>query len=192
MLRRFKLKLLGVIVVVTVVGLIMQSGQVSKQMVEPVLKYVMNNEYDVGAIISQYVNIPGSNELAGILPAAGGTVLSPPCEILGVERNYGWYWDKQEKKQKFSSGMHLEVKDGTVVKPIISGQVVEVTQSADQGTALIKHDNNFYSYYGGLTQILVEKGTNIGDGELLGTTGSSLYFEVRGKDGPVNPQSIFE
>jgi len=192
MLRRFKLRLLGVIVIVTVVGLIMQSGQVSRRLMEPILVYVMHNKYDVGAIVYRYVNLPGANDLSDILPASGGMVLRQPCEFLEIERDYGWYWDKQEKKQKFSSGIHLIVKDETAVNPIIGGQVAEITQTPEEGTVLIRHDSNFYSLYGGLKQILVEQGDNVEEGDSLGTTGTNLYLEVRGKDGPVNPQSIFK
>jgi murein DD-endopeptidase MepM/ murein hydrolase activator NlpD len=192
MLRSFKLRLLGVVVLVAVVGLIMQTGQSSRQLVEPVLEYMMDNQYDVGKLISRYVNIPGVGDGINALAVSGGTILRQPCEFLDIEHSYGWHWSQEEHKQKFCPGIYLKVKDNTTVKPILGGQVLEITRVSDQGTVLIKHDGNIYSLYGGLKEILVDKGSNVGEDKLIGRTGESFYFEVRGKDGPVNPQSIFK
>ncbi|MEQ8200905.1 MAG: peptidoglycan DD-metalloendopeptidase family protein [Syntrophomonadaceae bacterium] len=192
MLQNFKIRLLVVIILVAVVSVIMQPGRTSRQAVEPVLKYIMHNRYDVGAVISKYVHIPGTNEAAGLLPVSGGQVLQPPCEIISIQRNYGWYWDKTEKKQKFSSGVILEVSPGTTVKPIVGGQVMETGAVGGQGSVLIKHAGEFYSFYGGLVQTGVEPGQAVELGDVLGASGANLYFEVRSKDGPVNPHSLFE
>jgi murein DD-endopeptidase MepM/ murein hydrolase activator NlpD len=192
MLRSFKLRLLGVVVLVAVVGLIMQTGQSSRRLVEPVLEYMMDNQYDVGKLISHYVNIPGAGDGINALAVSGGTILRQPCEFLDIEHSYGWHWSQEEHKQKFCPGIYLKVKDNTTVKPILGGQVLEITRVSDQGTVLIKHDGNIYSLYGGLKEILVDKGSNVGEDKLIGRTGESFYFEVRGKDGPVNPQSIFK
>ena len=192
MLQRFKIRLLAVIALVAVVGFIMQSGQASRQVVEPVLKYIMCDQYDVGAFISQYVHIPGTNEAAGLLPVAGGQVLQPPCQIVSIQRNYGWYWDQTEKKQKFSSGVVLEVNPGAAVNPIVGGQVLETGTAAGQGSVLVQHAGEFYSFYGGLLQTEVETGQTVAPNDVLGKSGANLYFEIRSQDGPVNPHSLFE
>ncbi len=192
MLQNFRIKLLAVIAIIAVVGVIMQSGQASRQVVEPVLNYIMHNRYDVGAVISRYVHIPGTNESIGLLPVAGGQVLRPPCEILSIQRNYGWYWDKNDKKQKFSSGLVVAVKPETTVRPIVGGQVVETEKAGGQDSILLKHPGEFYSFYGGLAQIAVKPGQVVEQADILGTSSSSLYFEVRSQDGPVNPHSIFD
>lgn len=192
MLQNFKLKLLAVILVIAVTGVIMQSGQTSRQVLEPVLNYIMNNQYDVGALVSRYVHIPGTNGTADLLPVSGGQVLQPPCEIISIERSYGWHWDKTARKQKFSSGVVLTVNSGTVVKPIVAGEVMETAVAAGQGSVLVKHGGEFYSFYGGLTHTSVRPGQTVEANDPLGTSGTSLYFEVRSKDGPINPHSIFE
>lgn len=192
MLQNFKIKLLAVILVIAATGIIMQSGQASRQLLEPVLNYVMHNQYDIGALISRYVHVPGTDDAAALLPASGGQVLQPPCPIISIERNYGWYWDKTAKRQKFSSGVILAVDQGTIVKPIVVGEVIETNTAAGQGSVLIKHGGEFYSFYGGLVQTSVKPGQTVNADSQLGTTGTSLYFEVRSKDGPINPHSIFE
>ncbi len=192
MLQNFKIKLLVVILIIAATGVVMQSGQSSRQVLEPVLDYVMHNQYDIGAVISRYVHIPGTNDAAALLPASGGQVLQSPCPIISIERNFGWYWDKTARRQKFSSGVTLSVNQGTPVKPIVAGEVIETNNVAGQGSVLIKHGTEFYSFYGGLAQTNVKPGQTVNADNQLGTTGTRLYFEVRSKDGPINPHSIFE
>jgi len=192
MLRTFKIKMLGVIVIIAVVGLIMQSNQSGGQFVQSALKYIMDNKYDVRAVLARYVQIPGLGDVNDLLPASGGSLLRKPCEFLDIESHFGWHWDQQEKKNKFNPGMQLSVVKDTEVRPMLSGQVVQITAAADQKNVLIQHDSNLYSLYGGLQQILVKEGNSVKEDTVIGKTGESLYFEVRGKDGPVNPQSIFK
>lgn len=192
MVRKFKLKMLGVILIVAVIGIIMQSNQSGRQFVQSALKYVMDNKYDVGAVAARYVHIPGWGDVNESLPVSGGAVLRKPCEFLDIESHYGWHWDQQEKKSKFNSGMQLSVAQDTEVKPMLSGQVVQIMVMADQKTVVIQHDSNLSSLYGGLKQVLVKEGSSVKEDTVIGKTGERFYFEVRGKDGPVNPQSIFK
>jgi murein DD-endopeptidase MepM/ murein hydrolase activator NlpD len=192
MLRTFKLKLLGVIVIAAVLGILMQFSQSGSQFVQPALQYIMDNKYDVRAVLARYVQIPGLQDAYSLLPVSGGALLRQPCEIVSIQSHFGWHWDQQGKKSKFNPGMQLNVVRGTEVKPILSGQVVQVTTEGDQKTVLIKHDNSLFSLYGGLQQAMVRQGASVGEDTVIGKTGESLYFEVRGKDGPVDPQSIFK
>lgn len=193
MLQNFKIKLLLVIVFVAAVAVMMQSGQTGRQVVEPVLRYVMYDQYDVGAFISRHVHIPGTKGTNDLQLVVGGQVLQPPCEIISIQRNYGWYWDKTEKKQKFSSGVVLEVASGTRVKPITGGQVVETDTVSGLDSVLIEHEGGFYSFYGGLVQTNMKRGQTVGPSDVMGASGgANLYFELRSKDGPVNPHSLFE
>ena len=192
MLRTFKLKMLGVIVIVAVVGFIIQYNQSGSQLLQPALQYILDNKYDVRAVLARYVQIPGSGDMNSLLPVSGGVLLRQPCAFLSIESHFGWHWDQQEKRSKFNSGMQLNVAKGTEVKPMLSGQVVQITTNEDQKTVLIKHDSNLFSLYGGLQQLQVKEGGSVREDTVIGKTGETLYFEVRGKDGPVDPQSIFK
>lgn len=192
MIRSFKLKMLGVIVIVALAGFMMQINQSSRQYMQPILSFIMDNKYDVEAVLSRYVQIPGWNDINNLVPASGGKLLRKPCDILGIQSHFGWHWDQPEKKNKFNSGMQLSVAPNTEVKPMLSGKVIEVTTADDQKTVLIQHDSNLYSLYGGLQEVMVKDGSSVKEDTVIGKTGDSLYFEVRGKDGPVNPQSIFQ
>lgn len=192
MLRTFKLKMLGVIVIIAVLGMLMQSEQYGRQYVQSALKYVMDNKYDLRAVLARYVQIPGWEDLNTTLPVSSGVVLHKPCEYLDIELHYGWHWDQDEKKNKFNPGIQLKVVENTEVKPIMRGTVVRVASASGGTTVLIQHESNLQSLYGGLSQVMVQEGESIIADTLIGRTGESFYFEVRGDDGPVNPQSIFK
>jgi murein DD-endopeptidase MepM/ murein hydrolase activator NlpD len=56
----------------------------------------------------------------------------------------------------------------------------------------IKHAGNMESIYGGLQEIDVEVDHPVLIEQVIGKTGAQFYFELRCKDDPVNPQSIFK
>jgi hypothetical protein len=190
--RSFKLKLLAVMLLVAVVGLIMQNGNRSRQLVEPVLQVIMENKYDVSGLIAQYIPIDSSDDILSLVPASSGLVLRQPCPYTTIQRHYGWYWDQEKRKETFSPGISLEVMDDTEIRAMLPGRVAEVTRNADEISVLINHEANLASWYSGLKDVTVKQGGITGDNEIIGHSNRSLYFEVRGKDGPVNPQSIFE
>ncbi|MEA4923782.1 MAG: M23 family metallopeptidase [Syntrophomonadaceae bacterium] len=192
MVRTFKLKMLGVIVLVALVGFMMQANQNSRQFIQPILSFIMDNQYDARAVLGRYVQIPGWNDVNNLVPASGDRLLRKPCEILGIQSHFGWHWDQQAKKNQFNPGMQLKVVKHSEIRPMLSGQVAQITVVDDQKTVLIQHDNNLYSLYGDLQEITVKEGSAVQADTVLGKTGDSFYFEVRGKDGPVNPQSIFQ
>ncbi len=192
MVRTFKLKMLGVIVLVALVGFMMQVNQNSRQFMQPILSFIMDNQYDVRAVLSRYVEIPGWNDVNNLVPASGGRMLRKPCEILGIQSHFGWHWDQQAKQNQFNQGMQLRVVNNSEIRPMLNGQVVQITAADDQKTVLIQHDSNLYSLYGDLQEITVKEGSAVQEDTVIGKTGDSFYFEVRGKDGPVNPQSIFQ
>ncbi|MDD4801799.1 MAG: peptidoglycan DD-metalloendopeptidase family protein [Syntrophomonas sp.] len=192
MLHSFKLRMLAVILLITMIGIIMQSEHSSRKLVEPVLEYMMDNKYDVGKLVNRYIKLPGTFDLNEALSVSSHNVLQRPCEYIDIERSYGWHWNQEERKQKFNPGIFLKVKNDTVIRPVLEGQVVDIIYDEDQATILIKHDADIYSLYGGLREVLADKGSTIGHEESIGRTGESFYFEIRGKDGSVNPQSIFK
>ena len=189
MFGRFKNRLLIVIVLAALAGLIMQSSSSSKEVVEPVLQYIMETDYDIEKVFSGYIHIPGG---AGALPASTEVVLKMPCDFVDIERSYGWHWSSEVEKEEFCPGMYLKVEDNTLVKPVLAGSVEEVQKEAGSSTVRIKHAGNLVSVYGGLKEIEVTQGSKVAVNQAIGKTGESFYFELRSQDGPVNPKSIFK
>lgn len=192
MLGTFKIRMLVVIIIAGLIALVMQSGHSSKQVVEPVLAYIMGTDYELGKVISTYIHIPNGEKLKDSMPATGVKVLDTPCTFQNIDRKYGWYWNPSNRKQEFYPGIHLEVESNTEVKSMLEGQVEEIRDEEGEKVVTIRHNDEFVSVYGELKEVLVEKDSTVENKEIIGITGESLYFELRSKDGPVNPLSIFE
>lgn len=188
---RFKIRLLFVIVLAAVVGLIMQSSSASKEVVEPVLQYIMEKDYNIEEVFSGFIHIPDSKG-GRSSPAATEVVLKMPCDFVDIEKTYGWHWSAEKEKQEFCPGMYLHVTENTPVKPILTGSVQEVQDEEGNSTVRIKHTGNMVSIYGGLKEIEVSQGSKVEVNQVIGKTGESFYFELRNQDGPLNPQSIFK
>ena len=191
MFASFKIRLLMVIVLASVLGLVMQSNSPGKQAVEPVLQYIMKNDYDLNQAFSNFISRPGNQDIDK-LPASTQTLLKAPCDFMRVEHNYGSFWSQALKRQEFYPGMSFKVANQTSVIAVLPGSVQSIQKNGTDLTVRIKHAGNLESVYGGLQEISVEKDSRVLMDQVIGKTGEHFYFELRSHDNPVNPQSIFK
>jgi murein DD-endopeptidase MepM/ murein hydrolase activator NlpD len=192
MLGSFKLRILLVIVLLAILGLVMQGNYSSKQVVEPVLRYIMETDYRDDLLRSASAIFHRGRD-AERSQAVGGTgLLHMPCEFLKVEQNYGWYWNQADNKQEFCPGIYLLVEDNTLVTPTLTGEVSSISRDENGGTVTVQHNDGFYSVYGGLKEVLVENHSGLQLNTAIGKTGEHFYFELRTGEGPLDPQSIFK
>ena len=71
--------------------------------------------------------------------------------------------------------------------------IVEKISRDDKGrTVLLRHDDQIYTLYSGLKEVLVEEKSMVNLNDTLGKSGSSLYLEMRNQDGPLNVNYLFE
>ncbi|SHM61715.1 M23 family metallopeptidase [Gracilibacillus kekensis] len=130
-------------------------------------------------------------------------------EIVTKFYDYGADAEAQEQalishQNKFyqSDGIAISTSDHQAfdVKASLSGQVVEVKQDPLLGNVVkMEHEQGISTYYASLDEVLVEKGTDVKQGDSIGTAGQNVlgqdngvhvHFEVR-KDGtPVNPENF--
>jgi murein DD-endopeptidase MepM/ murein hydrolase activator NlpD len=151
----------------------------------------MSTDYDLTKITMGLLDTLKSPEPREAVPASTSATLQAPCQMLGIERSYGWYYNQTSQKQEFYPGVTLEVDNSTLVKPIMKGQVAGISGQGNNRTVLIKHENELFSLYGGLKEVLVEEKQKVDINKTLGKTGKSFYIEIRNQDGPLNTQSIF-
>lgn len=190
MLGSFKLRMLVVIVIATLVGLAMQSDNRVARAVSPIIRYVMR-DYGVEEKLALYLdNIQGKKAGEGA-PVSGDIIMQKPCSIIGTEQHYGWYWNDSKQKQEFNPGMVLQVKSSTLVKPILGGKVDGISNKENGREVKVVHGDGLASIYGGLQEVLVKEGTRVDTDQVLGKSGEELYFELQNVDGPLNPESVF-
>ncbi len=185
----FRVRLLIVIVITTLVSLGMQMNNNTREVITPILSFMLK-DYNVEKKAALLWENLGIEPMAPIVPVMTET-FSPPCETYEIDKGYGWYWNQDTKKQEFLPGVQLAVPNNSLVKAVMEGTVSELGSEDGGRTILVEHANGLYSYYAGLKEVLVDEKAKVNQGEVLGKCSPALYFELRGEDGPVNPLSIF-
>lgn len=95
-----------------------------------------------------------------------------------------------KKYRHFHRGLDIRASRGTLVRATEKGRILFSGWSGGYGNLIILgHEKNWKSYYAHLSKILLEKGTQVKKGQIIGevgntglTTGTHLHFELR-KDG---------
>ncbi len=126
-----------------------------------------------------------------------GVVFHAP--ILGVQTSgYGKRIDPFVNEMTFHGGIDISAKEGKIVRASRSGKVFYADAENGYGNLVIlRHELGYYTLYGHLGEILVEKDENIERGQPLGrvgitgkTTGPHLHFEIRRYNQQLNPENI--
>lgn len=102
------------------------------------------------------------------------------------------------KGSKFTrKGVEIRAFDGATVRVIDNGRVVHNGWIKALGNiCIISHGNGYYSVYGRLREVTKKKGEDVKQGDIIGYVGTdamfyefpTLYFEIRKKDVPLNPE----
>ena len=119
--------------------------------------------------------------------------------------NYSYIWPVKGKiiskfgllaKGLRNDGINISADIGNPVFAIESGKIVYAGNEiqAFGNLILIKHHNNKTSAYAHLDKINVKKGDSVNKGQIIALVGNSgkvsipqLHFEIRDKDGPLDP-----
>ena len=96
-------------------------------------------------------------------------------------------------------GIDIEGNMGEPIYAADAGRVIFAGTESGYGKVVkINHDNEYTTYYGHCSEILVKRGSRVAKGEkiaLIGrtgrTTGSHLHFEIRKNGVPQNPTKYF-
>ncbi|MBO8158778.1 M23 family metallopeptidase [Thermosyntropha sp.] len=190
MLGSFRFRMFIVLIIAIFTSISLKAGHESKAVVEPVLRYILRDygfESKIAAFLENY-----QEEHEEVPVMSKGIRWQKPCEFLYVIQKYGWYWNEKEKRQEFSPGIRIKVKNNSLIKPITEGVVEEIGSDKKGRYVLIKHDESFFSLYGGLKEILVTEKSKVDKETILGKSTDVLYMELRDQEGPINSNSIVE
>ena len=120
-----------------------------------------------------------------------------PWPVIGkVLIPFGKYKDPKFNIPVFKNGIEIKAKPEEQPKAVYGGRVVFADWFKGYGLLLIiNHGNGYHSLYGNLSEIFHKTGDIINKGTAIGTIGaprlmnvSTLYFEIRYKGRPVDPQ----
>ena len=96
----------------------------------------------------------------------------------------------------FRNGVDIEPGEGRDVSAVFAGHVVYTGWFKGYGNLIIlDHDNEYYTLYAHVADILVKEGDDVKQGQRIATVGDTgslegtrLYFEVRFEGKPQNPE----
>jgi septal ring factor EnvC (AmiA/AmiB activator) len=96
----------------------------------------------------------------------------------------------------FRNGVDIEASEGRDVAAVFAGHVVYTGWFKGYGNLIIlDHDNEYYTLYAHVAEILIKEGDDVKQGQRVGTVGDTgslegprLYFEVRYQGKPQNPE----
>jgi septal ring factor EnvC (AmiA/AmiB activator) len=113
-----------------------------------------------------------------------------------VIRSFGAYKHPRFGTTTMSNGVEIAAPEGMDVHAVYDGQVVFAEMFKGYGRSVIlSHSDGYYTLYAHNSEILVQRGQTVRKAQVIakvGSTGivegtSSLYFELRRKDEPINP-----
>lgn len=120
-----------------------------------------------------------------------------PWPVVGsVALQYGTQVDPIFNLPVFRSGIHVQAEMGTPVKSVFDGKVVFADHFKGYGLlVIVSHGGGYHTLYGNLSKIFSKNGAIIKEYQTLGEVGESstlgtsgLYFEIRYKGKPIDPQ----
>lgn len=113
-----------------------------------------------------------------------------------VAVNYGSQVDPIFNLPVFRSGITIKASNGATVKAVADGTVVYADAFKGYGQlVIVSHGGGYHTLYGNLSKIFSQKGAIIKENQAVGEVGESqaigssgLYFEIRYKGKPLDPQ----
>lgn len=122
-----------------------------------------------------------------------------PVDITKVKKiaDYGPRVNPISKKKDFHTGIDFAIPEGEKIASTANGVVVDAKFDAEKGNfVMIKHNEEFSTFYSHLKSISVKIGDKIAKGQQIGlsgntgssTTGSHLHYEVYENGKTVNPK----
>ncbi len=123
-----------------------------------------------------------------------------PWPVSGkVVRRFGTFVDPQTKTKTSNRGVEIETKQGEPVAAVIDGEVVMTQFFRGYGNfVMVFHPPDYYTIYGHLSDILVNRGDIVLGGTVVGLAGSTgrlddstscLLLEILKGEAPQNPLS---
>ncbi|MEO8481930.1 MAG: peptidoglycan DD-metalloendopeptidase family protein [Acidobacteriota bacterium] len=126
--------------------------------------------------------------------------LSRTLSASRISSQFGWRQDPINGEMKFHKGTDIAMPVGQDVPAAMSGRVVYAGERSGYGlTVEVDHGNGLMTRYAHLSEVSVNVGDVVGDGQSLAksgatgrVTGPHLHFEVLDQGQPVDPSNALQ
>ncbi|MGE5418256.1 MAG: peptidoglycan DD-metalloendopeptidase family protein [Acidobacteriota bacterium] len=187
-MQSVKMRAVIALALIVVLTWMIKGSPIMARWLQPALHYTLKTNYDVMGWGQNIFRTADIEESRNVLEPA----LRAPCIYSRIVRHFGWVYDPKTKKQDFNSGLVLQVDEQVPVYPVFAGKVADVNLDDDCSEVVIQHGNSLISVTRGLQQVYVRKGQVVEEDTELGTAVDLLYFELRSREGPVNPEELLK
>lgn len=131
------------------------------------------------------------NWLAPSIFERKGQLTLPFAGILS--RSFGLIQDDEFRFRLSHKGLFFSGEAGHEVKAVFSGRVAFAGRLPGYGQAIIlDHGDNYYSVYAHNAKLKVKKGEPVREGQILASSETGLYFELRHFSDAIDPQPWFK
>lgn len=121
-----------------------------------------------------------------------------PVKDARITSRFGYRIHPITEKRGFHTGLDMAATEGTPVSAVYYGKVTKTGEDDSWGKyVLVEHSDGFETFYCHLSEIYVQDGAVIRQGETLGLVGSTgmstgphLHFEVKINDIRVDPELL--
>ncbi|MEW6622605.1 MAG: M23 family metallopeptidase [Bacillota bacterium] len=198
--RIVKQTIAAFIILILCLAILSFDGYISQAFHKQIAYYLSSGEADWGPAIEAMVATglwldsidkgayqvmsPKSNHLFYMTIPVSGTLV----------REYGWLPVSGSEQKSFHSGIDIEAEVGSPIRAAADGQVIRVEYEQMLGRLVeVKHQNGISTVYANCSEILVNPGDIISQGQIIAKIGKSvsgegqLHFEVRKDGAPVDP-----
>jgi murein DD-endopeptidase MepM/ murein hydrolase activator NlpD len=125
--------------------------------------------------------------------------LWPVTASKSISSGFGQRRSPWGKQIQHHAGVDIRGPYGTPIRAAASGRVTYAGRDPGYGNlVVVNHGSGIYTWYGHLARLHATKGQMVGQGDKIGTLGSTgrstgphLHFEVRVNGRPVNPEKYF-
>lgn len=121
-----------------------------------------------------------------------------PVKDARITSRFGYRIHPITEKRGFHTGLDMAAAEGTPVSAVYYGKITKTGEDDSWGKyVLVEHSEGFETFYCHLSEIYVQDGAVIRQGETLGLVGSTgmstgphLHFEVKINDIRVDPELL--
>lgn len=180
----FKTRLLIALILIVAVTWVYEGSGQTQGIIQSLLSYATTRDYNV----NRWAESIWNDQV--MTPAVSTSAFHLPCSFTEVVRHFGWYYNARTGDQAFNPGVVLRINSGTLVYPILQGEVSSVSLQENGYQVVLQHGDALTSVIRGLREVSVDEGETVDESTPLGKGDDLLYLELKNEDGPINPEGF--